>query len=881
MMTQEASKSDIYGKILETIGFAIILIGAGHLLAGWVAPTSPSTWGEGVSSGYFQGYGLALLWLGLCLYFRPGKATYNPKTYRLLLFISSLQSVLGLGYALYISLSPTPAGITPLAAAWLIMPATESFLFLILAMAFLLGSARNYRAAALGFNFATLLCFIVIVNFLLGAGGSTYTPLLYTHHLPVVLLQIAVSLCGALLYPQHGLTQLFTGSGLGNMTIRRIFPISVLLITFQGVTRLYFFKNGTFTLEMGLAVAIVLFLTCTLLILAQTARILNRIEEQQVEADKSLKRLNKELERKVAASTQKLKISEEKFHKAFKLCPAGMVLSELSTGKFLEVNDQIPIHTGFSLEETIGQTALEIGLLSKRSIAQTALALRNEGRISHFETTYHCKTGEVKTGLVSSEIIELEDSNCVITVIYDITERIEYEKKTKEIAEAKEQFMANMSHEIRTPMNAIIGFTNLLEGTPQNQEARQYVDYIKTSGENLLVLINDILDYSKIQAGMMVLETTNFKVKDLVQSIQTMFQARAHHKGLKLTLAMDPAIPDFLLGDPTRLTQILTNLIGNAIKFTENGEVHLSVLREPREEERVYLRFSVQDSGIGIPKDKQKEIFDRFVQASPETTRDFGGSGLGLTIVKNLVELLDGTLTLESKPGMGSCFQISLPFIVQAEPVQAEPVQAEPIQAEPVQAESVQAEPIQAEPIQAEPVQAEPVQAEPVQAEPVQAEPVQAEPVQAEHPPIQVSRQFPFEHPVDILLVEDNKLNQILAESFLTKFGCQVTLAPNGLVASELVQERHFDMVLMDIQMPIMDGYTASKLIRKKIGKRLPIIAMTAHAMAGEKEKCLSYGMNDYISKPFDKEDLYRLIEKHAIEKPPHADHKPQPEVEA
>ncbi len=398
----------------------------------------------------------------------------------------------------------------------------------------------------------------------------------------------------------------------------------------------------------------------------------------------------------------------------------------------------------------------------------------------------------------------------ILILFRDITMRENLEKelhiiqrKAEQASAIKEQFMANMSHEIRTPMNAIIGFTNRLNKTNLSEEQTEYVGAVKSSGDNLLTIINDILDFSKIEAGMVRLEAIEFNLHALLDSVCTMFHAQAKENGIKLGSHLDHKVPQLVLGDPTRLTQILINLIGNALKFTKEGsiDIHVSALKE--ESNKVFIQFRIRDSGIGIPEDQISEIFERFTQAKSETNRIFGGTGLGLSIVKKLVELQKGTVTVESVKGQGSTFTVTIPYI-------PAPAKA---------AETVI------------------------------------------HPPAMVSPEKMSK--MRILVVEDNLLNQKLAGYMLKEWGFQFDLATNGKLALEKLKTNTYNLILMDMQMPELNGYQTTQYLRKELGLTLPVIAMTAHALPGEKEKCLSFGMSDYLSKPINETDLHTMLNRH------------------
>ena len=396
----------------------------------------------------------------------------------------------------------------------------------------------------------------------------------------------------------------------------------------------------------------------------------------------------------------------------------------------------------------------------------------------------------------------------VIILITDINTRNKLENElriAKKLADKnaimKEQFMANMSHEIRTPMNSILGFSDLLEKTNLDKTQLEYLMAVKSSGSNLLNIINDILDFSKIEAGKLTIEKISFNVLDLLESLKVMFTPKSEEKQIIFRLNTDKNIPTYIFGDPMRLTQILINLINNAIKFTNQGEVKLSCELKSIEHDMVQLVFKITDTGIGIPTDKTTSVFERFNQGNTETTRKYGGNGLGLAIVKQLVEIQNGDITLKSKEGVGSEFTVRMSY-----------------------------------------------------------------PISYEEKSIitegkRVSLKIHSDSPLNILLAEDHKLNQKLAINYLTGFGLQVDLAENGIDVLEKLKEKHYDLILMDIQMPLLDGYNTAKTIRQDLKNNIPIIAMTAHIMANEKEKCLQYGMNDYLSKPFKELDLFTIIQ--------------------
>lgn len=372
--------------------------------------------------------------------------------------------------------------------------------------------------------------------------------------------------------------------------------------------------------------------------------------------------------------------------------------------------------------------------------------------------------------------------------------------------EAKDQFMANMSHEIRTPLNAIKGFGRILAQTPLNTEQQKYTSIISTASENLLNIVNDILDFSKIEAGNLVMKQKPFKLSEVINEVELMFTPLAQEKELQLIFSADTAIPDFVKGDPERLRQILVNLLSNAIKFTNNGNVTLSVQCTDGKNNRIKTKFTVTDTGVGIPAEKVDLIFERFEQLDHSSTRQQGGTGLGLAITKKLVEAMGGRISVKSEVNRGSAFTIDLEFDKISNMAARTEVMTPVHNIEGTSLSNLK-----------------------------------------------------------ILVAEDNKMNQLLVKSILDKYDVVTEIVENGEEALAAMRRQPYDLILMDVQMPKVDGITATRLFRKEIDTITPVIAMTAHVLPGEREKCIEAGMNDYLTKPLDEEEVITMLKRYFL----------------
>jgi signal transduction histidine kinase/DNA-binding NarL/FixJ family response regulator len=425
---------------------------------------------------------------------------------------------------------------------------------------------------------------------------------------------------------------------------------------------------------------------------------------------------------------------------------------------------------------------------------------------------------QVLADLAAVVVDELELRDVARNVLSDLKKNRSLQKEletAKETAEAanlaKSQFLANMSHEIRTPLNAVIGGVRIISDMTIPEDAREFLDMVLGASENLLEIVNDVLDISKIEADKIDLEQASFVLEEIIQPILTMGTFRLGSKPVKLSATIAPKTPMQLIGDAVRIGQIITNFISNAAKFTEKGSITLTVTPLTQDSTHATLRFEVADTGIGIPKNKQASVFESFTQADNSTTRKYGGTGLGLAIVKKLVDLMEGRVGVESTPGKGTSFWCELPLMIDTNTTS----HAKPLLLRPHSAPTADG------------------------------------------------------HTPRLLLVEDSIANQKVAIYMLQKYGYEVVFAEDGLAAVRLAREQAFDLIFMDCNMPVMDGYEATRLLRNPTEAsatpaNVPIVAMTANAFAEDRDRCLSVGMNDFLSKPLQPELLIDALRRYA-----------------
>ncbi len=535
-------------------------------------------------------------------------------------------------------------------------------------------------------------------------------------------------------------------------------------------------------------------------------------QTELLEIRDEVQRANVELEEIVAERTQELRNRERDYRAIFEAAHDAILVFEPELERILTANQRACEMYGFPLDELVGMSILDLSKDPVRGTRNLRSTLR-KGSFHQFETVQFRKDGSEMVLEVNASAIEYRGKTAVLSINRDVTEQrrtqalILAKKAAEEANAARGRFLATMSHEIRTPMGAVIGLTDLLLKSEIQGQEREYLETIRSSADGLLTLIDDILDFSKIEAGKLSVKASDFDLRAQIEQLGRLLRPRAEEKGVDLRLEIADNVPPTVRGDSSRLHQVLVNLLGNAVKFTAEGHVALRCRR--LEGPGARIRVEIEDTGIGIRPEAQGHLFSAFQQAEDSTSRDYGGTGLGLSISKRLVELMGGAIGFESTFGEGSCFWVELPL------------------------ESTAGAPLPA-----------------------------LEAPAPDTPETLASSEAP-KGERRVLLADDNAVNQLVALSQLKALGYEADAVDNGVEVLDALANRDYHLVLMDCHMPMLDGYETTRRLRSlPLGSHLPIIAITANAMKGDRERCLEAGMDDYLSKPFKEQELADVLRR-------------------
>ncbi|GGW90899.1 response regulator [Salegentibacter mishustinae] len=519
--------------------------------------------------------------------------------------------------------------------------------------------------------------------------------------------------------------------------------------------------------------------------------------------------LNSILEKKVEQTQRKLELKEIENKDLMKAVKNSSGVVEFNPdGTIISINKNFEEISGYSESELLGSHHKM--LITPKDYAESDQLWKSLGQ-GIFKTgrvrRIHKDGAEFYLQASYNPIQNLEGKVIkVVKISQDITKEIEAAislQKAKEMAEnlneQKDNFIANVSHEIRTPIHAVLGFTDLLLENEDDKHKINYLNAVKIAGDSLLFIVNDILDLSKMEAGLLQIDKDVFNVREVVSRVFSILHLKAHQKRIEFEPFVSPDVPELLIGDKNRLSQILINLLGNAIKFTTEGSVSLEVTVIKDISKKTILNFKVSDTGIGIPQDKLDTVFQRFLQAEETTSQKYGGTGLGLNISRQLIEKQEGSIEVKSEHGKGTDFIFDIPFEKPLEQLEISQAEADEIFQD---------------------------------------------------------------YTGKILVCEDSELNQRLVRAILKRKGLKVDVASNGEKALSFLEENSYDLIFMDVQMPVKNGYETTKIIRDQLKLSTPIVALTANFMAAERQKCKEVGMDDYLAKPFQKNQLFEKVEK-------------------
>jgi PAS domain S-box-containing protein len=536
----------------------------------------------------------------------------------------------------------------------------------------------------------------------------------------------------------------------------------------------------------------------------QTMRDVAKMVMIHLETKKRNEEMEKELKdvltEKIAISEKQIQMQERVYNNLFEAISQSNAIIEFSIdGKILNLNERFAEMMGYSVEELIGQ---EHTILLTESLTEGNDFVWDQIAAGKpYAGKFKRKTKEGKVIWLQASYSPVIDLNGEVTKItnisIDVTNDILALNSLEELSSQKDHFIANISHELRSPIHAILGFTDILIEEETNGQKQKQLKSVKTAGDTLLYLVNGILDLSKIEAGLFQFDLGDFNLSATIENVFSILRGKANQKNLVFNYEIAENVPAVIHGDPHRLEQVLINLLDNALKFTTKGQVKLVVSAERIDSTTAELTFTVSDTGIGISEEKLESVFGRFTQAEANTTRKYGGTGLGLNICKLLVEKQGGSIGLSSQLGEGTQFTFKLVYAIPEKQALSETITSA------TDYSSLSGK---------------------------------------------------------VLLCEDNEANRLLAQHLFDSTNIELDIAENGQIGVELFQQKQYDIVLMDIQMPEMDGYQATEYIRHELQSNTPIVALTAHSITKEKDKCLAMGMNDYLSKPFKKSELFDLI---------------------
>jgi PAS domain S-box-containing protein len=856
------------------------------------------------------------------------------------------------------------------------MAPTTAACLVVLGASLLFAARGRGRVSARLVVASMLVGFLAVLGYLFGASAlyrwSTYTSMA----LPTALGFLVASFGVRLLRPT-GLVA--SSSTAGGVLVRHLVPQAIVALVALGWVRLLGERAGFYGTEMGLAITTAGAVFIVTALIQRTARSLHQVDLQRQRAEQALRAFNAELEDRVRERTAELAASEERLRSLAEASFEAVVVHE--GGVIVEVNRVVTEMYGYEPDELIGQSGVDKLVAPEfRQLVREAIGTGNEGR---WDVQALRKDGTRFWASGSARSVRYGDRLVRVAAIRDITHRkqveealraaLEQEHEAAQLLEAardealeasrlKSDFLTNMSHEIRTPMNVVIGMTGLLLDTSLTSEQHEFAAAVRAAGEALLEIINEILDFSKIEAGKVRIEPTDFELRLVVEEIVDLLALRAYEKGLELASLVDPGAPVIVRGDPGRLRQILTNLVSNAVKFTDRGEIMIRVTAAdgrppggPAGDQLAgvpatggVVRFEVTDTGIGIAAADQRHLFQSFQQVDSSPARRFGGTGLGLAVCKQLVELMGGEIGVRSEPGVGSTFWFTLPMaaretvplpqsaefpgvrvLVVDDNVMARGIVAEQLESWKVRAEGTASgvealavlrdaarsgEPFDVAlvdwrmPRMDGPALAAAISADPAIAatrlviltsgthhdeprgnvvahltKPIRESQLLACLARVVKGTAAVSLDPPPGGPgareggggADalapvrllagrLLVAEDNPVNQVVAVRMLERLGYQADVASNGAEALEAMSHADYAAVLMDCQMPELDGFEATRRIRKREAesRHTPVIAMTADAMHGDRERCAEAGMDDYVSKPIRPEQLAAVLRR-------------------